>query len=382
MRRLYCCTAAFLLFAGHAGAGKEALQLKYEPLVPGVDYAVYKTEIPPVYVHIVRIDLSQRGIRIAALKAKGRESVDQMAARYTADGRKPIAVINGDYFEFQAAGRPWGMHVHDEEVVFTPSKKNSAFMIGVDGKPVIDIPRVQLVAQFGSNSTWHEILSVNRQEFFSKQGLHLFSVLGELSSLTLGKGYGITLKGGPTALGKVVKFTVAKVDVPSSTVTIPLDGYVLNYNPKAHTGTTQIKQKTEVRIKGLMIPAATEAIGGGPRLLRSGKPSIEFGKEDFSPSHEAYLKSRPDPRSAVGYTHDRRFVFFVVVEGRISRSKGMELNELADFMESLGVSDAMGFDGGGSATMFTEKYRSQTAEGSMRQVANGLGVFQLTGKAK
>jgi hypothetical protein len=382
--RLYCCAAAFLLLAGHAAsAGKQVLQLKYESLVPGVDYAAYITKAPPVYVHVVRADLFQHGIRLGAVKADRKESVDQMAQRYTTPERKAIAVINADYFFFdrEAEKGPWGVHVQNSEIMFTPLKKNSAFMVGPDGRPFIDIPRVQLAAQFGASLTWHEILSLNRQEFLDKQGLHLFSTMCEVGNLTIKEGLAIALNGGPIVLGKVTRFTVASIATPSTSVTIPSDEYVLNYHPKSQTGTTQIKPATEVHIKAQMIPAATDAVGGGPRILRSGKPSIEFGKEDFSPGFEAYLKGGRHPRSAAGYSRDRHYAFLVIVEGRIRRSQGMDMKELADFMVDVGASDAIAFDGGGSATLFTEKYQSQTSENEMRRVENGLAVFQMTENA-
>lgn len=44
--------------------------------------------------------------------------------------------------------------------------------------------------------------------------------------------------------------------------------------------------------------------------------------------------------------------FFVVSDGRTSESEGLSLSELAEFMQSLGVTCAYNLDGGGSSTMY------------------------------
>jgi hypothetical protein len=85
-----------------------------------------------------------------------------------------------------------------------------------------------------------------------------------------------------------------------------------------------------------------EAIGGLPMLISGGKISIEGEPGD-------YLKAR-HPRTAVCYTNDN--YIFAVVDGRQPKlSVGMTLEELAGFMLSLGCTDAMNTDGGGSTEL-------------------------------
>ena len=58
-----------------------------------------------------------------------------------------------------------------------------------------------------------------------------------------------------------------------------------------------------------------------------------------------------NPRTAIGIVDELHYVF-VCVDGRTSDSRGMTVYELAEFMQSLGVSTAYNLDGGGSATMY------------------------------
>ena len=58
------------------------------------------------------------------------------------------------------------------------------------------------------------------------------------------------------------------------------------------------------------------------------------------------------PRTAVGFSADRRTLWLVVVDGRDGGvSEGMTLFELAEYMRSLGAAEALNLDGGGSSVM-------------------------------
>lgn len=58
------------------------------------------------------------------------------------------------------------------------------------------------------------------------------------------------------------------------------------------------------------------------------------------------------PRSAVGFSADRRTLWLVVVDGRDDGvSEGMTTFELAEYMRGLGASEALNLDGGGSSVM-------------------------------
>ena len=58
-----------------------------------------------------------------------------------------------------------------------------------------------------------------------------------------------------------------------------------------------------------------------------------------------------NPRTAIGIIDENHYVF-VVSDGRSDESEGLSLRELAEFMESLGVTTAYNLDGGGSSTMY------------------------------
>ena len=96
--------------------------------------------------------------------------------------------------------------------------------------------------------------------------------------------------------------------------------------------------------------------------------------------------STTQPRTAVGYSQNGRYLYLVVVDGRQPfYSEGMTVKELADLMLSLGAKYAMDLDGGGSSTMVVQGADGHPRvlnspidnyiPGRERPVANHLGIF-------
>ncbi|HEX8990174.1 MAG TPA: phosphodiester glycosidase family protein [Anaerolineales bacterium] len=92
------------------------------------------------------------------------------------------------------------------------------------------------------------------------------------------------------------------------------------------------------------------------------------------------------PRTAVGYSRNGRYLYLVVVDGRQPfYSEGMSVKELGELMISLGAHYAMNLDGGGSSTMVVRGLDGRPRvlnspidnyiPGRERPVANHLGVF-------
>ena len=92
---------------------------------------------------------------------------------------------------------------------------------------------------------------------------------------------------------------------------------------------------------------AVSAIGGSPMLLRSGAVRISDVEELININNAT---SRP--RSALGYTASGRVVI-LAVEGDNANAgyPGINLSDLASMLGSLGCTDAINLDGGGSTSM-------------------------------
>ena len=115
----------------------------------------------------------------------------------------------------------------------------------------------------------------------------------------------------------------------------------------------------------------TDALGGGPVIVRNGKPVWTAG-EDFLPSQ---LAPR-NPRTAVGQRADGKIVLLAVDGRRRGFSVGMTNWELAQAMVRLGCVTASALDAGGSTTMaFDGKLLNRPSDpGGERSVAESLDV--------
>ncbi|TCW34978.1 3',5'-cyclic AMP phosphodiesterase CpdA [Laceyella sacchari] len=111
------------------------------------------------------------------------------------------------------------------------------------------------------------------------------------------------------------------------------------------------------------------AIGGGALLVDQGKVVTK----DHGAVH---------PRTAVGFTKDGKKMILATIDGRSSRSRGMTLLELAQWMKEKGAWTALNLDGGGSSTLVARmqgqtglKVVNTPSDGHERPVPNGIGVW-------
>lgn len=109
-------------------------------------------------------------------------------------------------------------------------------------------------------------------------------------------------------------------------------------------GSFRIIREDEISAQSLLEAGAEQILSFGPALVENGEVSVEKGQE------VSQAKSS-NPRTAIGIVGENHYVF-VVSDGRTSDSQGLSLYELAEFMQSLGVTTAYNLDGGGSSTLY------------------------------
>ena len=109
-------------------------------------------------------------------------------------------------------------------------------------------------------------------------------------------------------------------------------------------GTMEIKNTSEFNADDLIAEGVWQGFSFGPALVVDGEVAVD---ED----DEVGKAMASNPRTAVGMISANHFLF-VVSDGRTNESEGLSLSELAEFMQSLGVSVAYNLDGGGSSSMY------------------------------
>ena len=90
---------------------------------------------------------------------------------------------------------------------------------------------------------------------------------------------------------------------------------------------------------------------GAVQTLSFGPANVENGTVSVDENDEVGKAMASNPRTAIGIIDECHYVL-VVSDGRTDESEGLSLYELAQFMESLGVTTAYNLDGGGSSTMY------------------------------
>ena len=109
-------------------------------------------------------------------------------------------------------------------------------------------------------------------------------------------------------------------------------------------GHFEITNSSEKTAQQLISEGVVNAFSFGPALVENGQISVEKGEE-------VGKAMASNPRTAIGIIDDLHYVF-VVSDGRTNESEGLSLSELAEFMQTLGVTCAYNLDGGGSSTMY------------------------------
>lgn len=115
-------------------------------------------------------------------------------------------------------------------------------------------------------------------------------------------------------------------------------------------------------------PWAREVVSGHPSLLVGGTRRDNNGDSLCTARH---------PRTAVGFSADRRTMLVIVVDGRATGRLGVTCDELTALFTELGATDAVNLDGGGSSTMWLAGTGvvNYPSDGSQRVVANHLAIM-------
>jgi hypothetical protein len=130
--------------------------------------------------------------------------------------------------------------------------------------------------------------------------------------------------------------------------------------------------EVDTRLTGMDFQGLTEAVAGGPWLIRDGKETVEAVFEGFG---EKFSTDR-HPRTAIGKTADGD-IWLVVIDGRQpGMSRGVSLSETAQVLMRLGCVEGINLDGGGSSEMWARGVTlNKPSDPVSRPVANGIFLY-------
>jgi hypothetical protein len=345
-------------------------------LMPGVNYqqGVEFTTHGPVTYHVLvapRPDNGLYAIRpvLSNETILGREKVTSMQKRYAQSAT--LAGVNGDLFNWKN-GYPSGALLRGGILDHPPLGDRSS--VGIDATGNLRVDRVQF---FG---IWRGLGQRRALNNFNQP-----AVANQVVLFT--PAYGAATPAAPGSVEAVIvpfAQTQPNVDLNGPVVElrqggrtpIPAGGAVLVARGTAAPKlAAEAPVGTTLTMRLILQPDWTgvvDALGGGPVLVRDGKP-IFRALEVFTVDQ---LQLR-HPRTAVGQLADGRFLFLAVDGRQPGYSTGMTNFELAQTMTRLGAVTASALDAGGSTTMaFDGKLLNLPSDPSgERPVAESLNVF-------
>jgi phosphodiester glycosidase/flagellar hook capping protein FlgD len=340
-------------------------------LFPGVTYEndVQFTPHGPVAIRVVRgprpVGLYRLRPTLSNETVLGRETVSSMQRRLGAQAT--MVGVNGDLARI-SDGKPSGILLRDGVLVAPPNGERSSAGIALDG--TLDVRRVKFFGTWRGTGQRRRLNDFNEEP--AKNGVALFTSDWGRRTPSYPDGVAVVLAPSSVATPNVdLSAPVVNVirggaaPLAAGTSVLVARGTAASYLlADAQVGTTVVYRL-------ILQPdwtAVPDAIGGGPVIVRDGKPVFRaneaFTTSQIAPRH---------PRTAVGQLADGR-ILMVVVDGRQpGYSVGMSTFEMAQAMVRLGAVRAMQLDSGGSSTLaFDGRVLNQPSDGRERPIATAL----------
>ena len=337
--------------------------LPWTGVISGANIDQLKTEGNPLSFVLVN----------AGEKAK---TVSQMVRKYEKDTRTKVEMAwNGGYIlnaelvgklglPETYIGTPLGLVIVNGEITSLPLFDKPAF--GVDSEGEIVIGRVSLSHQgaiypFRSHNapeiSWERENVNPNSKSVSKDSVAIYNLLHREDFIPAKDRVILQLAGDKVA--KIVKEAACgRVELwpIGVTISLPLDKFEKHYARYYREG-----QKLSFRLQlGKEWEKVLCGVEAGPLLIEDGKVAIDMEVEGWNTQRSIRIQAarldRTDlrgPKIGVGISRDSD-VIALVINGRTRDSVGATYEELARILLENGVISAMGFDPGGSATLFVQ----------------------------
>ncbi len=362
--------ASFLAFTSTFSAFAEVINQKESEikLSKGVTYKNIHTFTENGFqnVNLVIMDLKDPNVKLDVLFNKNgfinRQTVSQMVKNES----DVLAAINGDFFSMSTPAFSLGPIVKDGEVLSNPHyevNKYSSFLMDKDRNVFLTYLKPDVSITNSTKNNTFPIAAINKP---SKYFANIAVYTNEYTKNSPGANdtyYDLC--------EVIVEDDVVKeVRYGQPAIAIPENGYIILAG--GNNGALlrdNFAAGDEIKVNStfsLDYNNIELSLGGGSLILKDG--------ELYPPTQRVKGKSQ---RSAVGITPDNKLILFTV-DGRLANVIGMEEEDVANYMKSLGCKDAMLFDGGGSTEMIVNNEIVNTLVGNTeRQIVDALAIKNI-----
>ena len=272
-----------------------------------------------------------------------------------------VAAINGDFFSMAQPSYATGIMVDKGQMISSPSYQNgqmASMMIDSSNNIVFDYLSSGVILNNESTGDSYLSSSINKTS-----GTFAYPII--MTSEYRQASIGSTSKLKVTEM-VVNNGTVQEIRKEKGSVAIPLNGFVLTVSGnKAMELENKFKVGDTVNLKNSAQGAYQDmvtALGGGTMILKNGQTTPI--------THQIKGKSQ---RTAIGTTFDNKLVF-MVSDGRNGAYSGMDENDVAQFLKTQNIKDAMMLDGGGSSQLIINGSTANQMVAKERNILNGIAI--------
>ncbi len=301
-------------------------------------------------------------------QVSGLEPTSKQIGRLTTVERRPIAAVNGDFYQMTGggAGATVGLFVRGGELLSLGNDR-PAFAILSDGSPSIAEHRtaIEISAADGAIRLAPNRLNNDR----GPNSLVLYTPSWAPSTGTNESGVEVVLlQAGRLTPNYRQTLQVAELRDGRGNTPIPAGALVLSGHGDKAEALRKLRPGVVVEVVVRTRPElpVKDAVGAWPILAQQGKNV--YAPKESEPRH---------PRTAIGFDADE--IVAVTIDGRrAGHSVGMTLPELAVFMHTIGCREAVNLDGGGSTTCWVRgSILNRPSDGRERSVANALALLAV-----
>ena len=368
-------------------------------------YAQVKNAAKPLIIHSMRYTTTTAGYSIETWigndSITGKETPGHMINRYEQASREVKVAINGGFFGTATGAGPMALELMNGVTVFSPASNSEPLpmpFIAFDSNntPYMDFYTYKSKVTIEKNDATYNITTVNGCDPEWGTGgrwedyLILYNSFNGKRTNTNQWGtevlcYPLTTQWEKLTDYSNVRCRVDKVESGKGNMEIPQGKFVLSGNSSANTFLSTLQTGDYINVSldytlkndpNVSFSSLGNIISGW-NIILSDNQVQEYYRDEGS------LLSSNQPRTSVGYSADKNYVFFTIVEGRNPTtanptiSAGVNTKELAQIMQYLGAANAINLDGGGSSCLVIDKEtKNFCSDGSQRAVADGLAIIK------
>lgn len=369
MKKLLLSLSLILISATYLQAQVAYDTLNVRQIANGVTHYTVYEPTKPWEIQIVEVELSNPDISLETITGHdnitGLETVSSMTKRKSYEGHRVIAGVNGDFFN----SGPVHTQVINGELLKNTTTSRPLFGFNDMADLFIKSVAFKGTVKYSTESLSINNVNGNRGE----NNLVLYNHFKGSATKTNAYGTEIILKAVDSwAVNKEIKAVILDKKVGIGNAPLTDSTFVLSGHGTvaATLGAFSLGDTLtlNVGLTGTGLENIMGAIGGDQNILKDG---VKVG-------------NWPDlhPRTAVAYNQDKSKLFLMIVDGRYSGSAGMTLQQMGDYLLTIGAYNALNLDGGGSTTMVVhnEVTNRPSSSGLERTVANSLVIVSKAEK--